>query len=118
MAINLDKEPLITLVVGAKLLPPSRQERPVHVSFLIREIHKGNLEAVRVGSRWATSVEAIERWLRRQTERALAEKGTQFSPGGTASAAPGRTTSAQRREHSRVSAKLDRIGIRRWSDPD
>jgi hypothetical protein len=111
MAINLDQERLISVVAGTKLLPPSRQERPVHVSFLIREILKGNLEAVRVGSRWATSAEAIERWLRRQTERALAEKGTRFSPGGTTSAAPARTTASRRREQSRVTAKLDGIGI-------
>jgi hypothetical protein len=111
MAINLDEERLISLVAGAKLLPPSRQERPVHVSFLIREILKGNLEAVRVGSRWATSAEAIERWLRRQTERVLAEKGTRCSPGGTAIAAPDCTTATQRRKQSRVSAKLDQIGI-------
>jgi hypothetical protein len=111
MSISLNDEPLIAITKASKLLPPSRQDRPVHTSFLIREILKGNLEAVRISSRWATSAAAVERWLRRQTERTLAAKGARCSPGDPASAALTRTTAARRREQSRVSAKLDRIGI-------
>jgi hypothetical protein len=71
MAIDLKTEKLISLTQATRLLPPSRDEKPVHISTLIRAIQKGHrgvtLEALRIGGRWVTSVEALQRWAERQT---------------------------------------------------
>lgn len=76
MSIDFQSETLIDAArQGPEHLPPSRNGRPVHSSFLIRAITKGingvRLEAVRVGSRWITSVEALQRWAERQTSAYL-----------------------------------------------
>jgi uncharacterized protein DUF1580 len=72
MGIDLGTERVVSLTQAARLLPPGRNGRPVHVSTLVRAIVRGNrqgvrLEALRLGSRWFTSTEAIQRWCERQT---------------------------------------------------
>src|SRR4051812_35667361 len=69
--IDFSTETVIDLKRQApKYLGPSRNGRPVHHSFLVRAVTRGvngvTLEAVRVGSRWLTSVEALQRWAERQ----------------------------------------------------
>jgi hypothetical protein len=64
--IDLKTEKPLSLAQAAKLIPPSRQDKPVHVSTLVRWILHGvrgvQLEAARVGGRWVTSPEALERF--------------------------------------------------------
>jgi hypothetical protein len=106
--IDLKSETPLSLAQAAALLPPSRGGRRVHRSFLIRAITRGTngvrLEAVRIGRRWITSVEAIERWLEGQTERAAGEAtrgdGTRDRP----------TASARRRAEA-ADHTLRRLGL-------
>src|SRR5438132_849803 len=87
------------VVVGAaRLLPPGRNGRNVHVSTIVRAIIKGQLEALRVGSRWVTSVEALQRWAERQT----AEMG-----GKT----PSRTRSGRIEADESADRRLEELGM-------
>ena len=64
--IDLQKEKAISLRDAARLLPPARQNKGVHSSTLTRWISRGlrgvHLEAHRIGGRWVTSREALERF--------------------------------------------------------
>jgi hypothetical protein len=66
MGIDLRSERALGLAEAARMLPPGRNGRPVHVSSLVRAITSGvdghRLEAIRIGRRWVTTVEAIQRW--------------------------------------------------------
>ena len=66
MGIDIKNETLINLVRAARLLPAGRNGKPVHVSTIVREITKGKngikLEGLRIGNRWVTSIEAMQRW--------------------------------------------------------
>jgi hypothetical protein len=80
-----------------------RGGRPVHISFFIRAITRGinghKLEALRVGSRWITSVEALQRWAQRQTAGAVADSG-------------GPTTSTNRQGAAeQAERELERLGL-------
>jgi hypothetical protein len=90
-----------------KMLPPGRGGKRMHLSSVIRAIlakdETRRLEALRVGSRWLTSVEAVQRWMERQTADRL---GT--TP--PADAAP-RPPAARRRAHERAEAELSRAGF-------
>jgi len=71
----LTNETLLSLPQAAKRLPSYRGDRPVSVSCIMRWILAGvptaagrvHLEAVRLGGRWLTSVEAIDRFAAAQT---------------------------------------------------
>ena len=76
--IDVQTEQLINLSRAARLLGPGRNDRPRHPSSLVRAIHRRELEAVRCGSRWMTSAEAVQRWLEAQTDAAL--RGTNPAP--------------------------------------
>jgi hypothetical protein len=75
MGIDLQNEKLLSLSQAAKLLPSYRRERPVSLSCLLRWVLDGvrtpngviRLEAVRMGGRWITSAEALERFAAAQT---------------------------------------------------
>lgn len=64
--IDLKTETKLSLSQAAKLVPPTRQDKQVHVSTIVRWILRGvrgvRLEAVRVGGRWVTTHEALERF--------------------------------------------------------
>lgn len=73
---NLLTERLIGLAEAARLFPAYRQGRPVSPVTPWRWATKGvrrsdgatvRLEAVRVGGRWLTTVEAVERFIQNQT---------------------------------------------------
>ncbi len=106
---NLISETLLTLCEAARRLPPGRCGRPVSFSCVYRWIAHGapgpdgsrvKLEAVRVGGRWLTSVEALARW---------AERLTPCLDGGPM---PARRTPAQRKRADERAAKhLDAAGI-------
>lgn len=74
--IDLQNEKTLSLTQAAKLLPPGRQGRPVNLSTVFRWIADGvqapdgsivRLDAVRLGGRWLTSVEALQRFAEAQT---------------------------------------------------
>jgi hypothetical protein len=76
--IDLTREQKLTLVQGARTIPPYRDNRPTHASTLLRWILKGatgpggrrvRLEAVRIGGRWVTSAEALQRFFERLTPK-------------------------------------------------
>jgi putative transposase len=75
---DLLTETLLGLCEAARRLPPGRGGRSVSFSCVLRWITHGvpgpdgrrvKLEAVRVGGRWLTSVEALARWAERLTAR-------------------------------------------------
>jgi hypothetical protein len=65
--INISKEKLLSLRDAAQLLPRSRNGRPTHPSTILRWILHGlrgrKLEGARLGGRWITSAEALERFV-------------------------------------------------------
>lgn len=78
MSINISSETTITIAEAAKMLPPGRNGRPVHFSAVLRWILQGtkgldgrrvHLEAVRLGGRWITSHEALQRFADALTPR-------------------------------------------------
>jgi hypothetical protein len=73
----------------ASLLPPGRRGRPVTQGCVMRWILRGvkgpggrrvRLEAVRLGGRWLTSLEALERFALAQTPGAGGEPPTSSGP--------------------------------------
>jgi hypothetical protein len=107
MSIELRNETLLTLTQAARMLPPSRRGRPVHLSCIYRWILDGvktphgkiRLEAIRLGGRWLTSVEALERFAGAQTPD-LADR-PQLP----------RTSTMRRRASERAEAQLQKLGI-------
>jgi len=106
--IDLRTETALSLAQAARMLPPGRRGRPVTLSCLLRWVLDGvrlpsgeavRLEAIRMGGRWLTSVEALERFAARQTPR-LAE--------GISSP---RTPTARDRASRRAGKNLERLGI-------
>jgi Protein of unknown function (DUF1580) len=76
VSANILNENLLSLKNAADLLPDGRNGRPVHFSCVLRWVQTGakapngervRLEAVRVGCRWLTSVEALGRFAARLT---------------------------------------------------
>jgi hypothetical protein len=76
--IDLQTERLVSLAEAAKLVPPGRQGKSTHVGTLLRWVLKGcrapnggkvKLEAIRLGGKWATSSEALQRFADRLTPR-------------------------------------------------
>jgi hypothetical protein len=70
--IKLNAETIISLAEAARRVPSNHRGKPPHLSTLIRWIQTGSrgirLEALRVGGRWVTSVEALQRFAERLTE--------------------------------------------------
>jgi hypothetical protein len=69
--IDLSSESLLSLADAAKLVPPARLGRPVSFQCVLRWVLEGSrapdgravkLEALRVGGRWVTSREALQRF--------------------------------------------------------
>jgi hypothetical protein len=74
--IDLRREQPLNLITAAKLIPPARNGEKTHLSTLLRWIIHGSkgpdgtivrLEAMRLGSRWVTSREALMRFMDRLT---------------------------------------------------
>jgi hypothetical protein len=108
--IDVTRDDCLTLVQAAKLLPPGRGGRKVHLSTLLRWIRDGatspdgrriRLEGCRLGDRWIISREAIARFV-----AALTPEMDHAEP------APAPRTPGQRtRSAERAAAKLATIGI-------
>ena len=73
--IDLAKEKVVSFSDAGKVLPPSRLGRPVSPSCLMRwGLHgvktstgRVYLEVLKVGGRWVTSIEALQRFAEAQT---------------------------------------------------
>lgn len=74
--IDLSAEQPVPLAKATKFVPPARQGKRTHLSTLLRWILKGLrsptgeivcLEAIRLGGRWVTSREALQRFAERLT---------------------------------------------------
>lgn len=106
--IDLANETNISLSAAARMLPPGRRGRPVSLSCVLRWVLEGvrlpsgrvvRLDAVRLGGRWLTSVEALQRFADAQTPRLDGEPAKVRTPG------------ARQRAAERVEKELQRVGI-------
>lgn len=104
------EETTLSLIAAARRLPPGRRGRPVTLSCVFRWITDGvklpsgdvvRLEAVRLGGRWITSVEALERFAARQTPDMSSR------PAPTPTPPP----ATRQRAAAKAGAKLERMGL-------
>jgi hypothetical protein len=108
MSIDIRTEQLLTLSQAARLLPPSRRGRPASLSCVLRWVLSGTkdpagnivrLEAVRLGPKWVTSQEALQRFADRLTPRL--DEPTQKA----------RTPTSRERAAIRAKKQLEAVGI-------
>jgi hypothetical protein len=105
--IDLANESLMSLSQAAATLPAGRQGKRVHPGTVLRWILRGvrtpagtvQLEGVRLGGRWLTSREALQRFADRQT------------PDCSPPAPVPQRSGARRRHLERVEEELTRLGI-------
>jgi hypothetical protein len=109
-ATTLFGEELISLYQAARQLPPSRRDRPVTFSCVLRWITKGakgpngqlvRLEGIRLGGRWLTSREALIRFSEALTPRL----------DGAAKSPTPRTARQRSVGHQRAERNLDQLGM-------
>lgn len=107
--IDLTNETALPLTQACRLAGRGRGGRPVHLSTLLRWILTGcrgpggrriHLEAVRLGSRWVTTAEALQRFAEALTPKV----GPDDRP-------MPRTPTARRRASERAARRLERAGI-------
>src|ERR1700687_982534 len=106
--IDLRNETTVSLSQAARLLPAGLRGRPVTLSCLLRWVIDGvktptgmvRLEAVRMGGRWITSIEALERFACRQTP--VLSEGLSH---------PLRTSAGSERASKRAAATLTKMDI-------
>jgi hypothetical protein len=105
--IDLKYEKALSLPQAARHIPPTRQDKPVHVSTLVRWILHGvrgvRLEAARIGGRWVTTQEALERFSSKLTAQ-HSSPSTQPNIGGP-------THTAHERRQDQVERELRKIGV-------
>jgi hypothetical protein len=108
MTIELRNETAISLAQAARMQPPSRLGRPVNPATIFRWIHDGakgpggeviRLEGYRMGGRWLTTIEALERFAARQTP--CLENRPE----------PPRSPAHRRRAAARAEKELEKVGI-------
>jgi hypothetical protein len=111
--IDITSEQAIPLGEATRIYGASRGGRPTHISTVLRHITRGTklpdgqtiyLEGARIGGRWVTTREAVQRFVERLTTAALG----QVQPVGTSAI---RTSARRQRELSRVDRALDAAGI-------
>jgi Protein of unknown function (DUF1580) len=109
MAIDLTAETPIPLTAAARLVPPARRGKRTHLSTLLRWVLTGavapdgtrvRLEAVRLGGRWMTSRESIQRFALSLTPRL-----------GDEAPEPPRSRAARARASDRAATELGRRGV-------
>jgi hypothetical protein len=108
--LDLTTETPLPLATAAKLVPPGRNGRRTHLSTLLRWILRGakspsgvvvRLEAARLGSRWLTSREALQRFSAALTPRL----DSATPPSGH------RTPKQRERASERADRELDEAGF-------
>jgi Protein of unknown function (DUF1580) len=91
--IDLQTEKTMSLAEAIRLLPPGRTGKPIRLGTLLRWISEGSrgpggelvkLEAVRLGGRWLTSREALQRFVERLTPKADPDAGQEREVVGAA----------------------------------
>jgi hypothetical protein len=109
--LDLTTETPLPLAAAAKLVPPGRSGKRTHLSTILRWIMRGarspsgevvRLEAVRLGSRWVTSRQALQRFSERLTPRL----------DGVPPHSPRRTPTQRQRASERAGKELEGFGIR------
>jgi hypothetical protein len=107
--IDFTTEQPLSLAEAAKLVPPARSGKRCHLSTILRWIVKGakapdgtivRLEGQRLGGRWLTSREALQRFSDRLTPRL--DANAQPAPRGP---------EKRRRASERAAAELDNLGV-------
>jgi hypothetical protein len=107
--IDLTTEATLTLAAACKLLPPGRGNRKPHFSTLCRWVTRGvksptgevvRLEALRVGAKWITSRQALQRFAEKLTPRLDSDPLPTL-----------RSPAARRRDSERAEKELARHGI-------
>jgi Protein of unknown function (DUF1580) len=108
--IDLTTEPLISLNDASRIVPAARRGKKTHLSTLLRWILKGcrgpngtmvRLEAIRVGNRWMTSRQALQRFAESLTPSIASEEKSPAI----------RTSAARQRASERAAAELERLGV-------
>jgi len=106
---SLIGETLLSLNQAARRLPPGRRNRHMSMSCVLRWVLSGvhgpdgervKLEALRLGGRWLTSIEALGRFAERLTPQ-----------GDNATPSIGRTPKQRQRAIDRAEKELTRMGI-------
>jgi hypothetical protein len=107
--IDLTSESPLSLNQAARWLPPGRCNRPVSFNCVLRWILNGangpdgqivRLEAVRLGGRWLTSREAIQRFAEALTP-----------PTSDRQMSPARIRRQRRRTAEHTERELDKLGL-------
>jgi len=107
--LDISSESTISLTQAARLLPLGRRGRPVSLSCVLRWVLSGaigpsgervRLEALRLGGRWVTSREALQRFAEALTPRL-----------SDAPPSPLRSPAARRRGSEQAEAELEKFGI-------
>jgi hypothetical protein len=107
--IDINAETLLPLAEAAKTIPPARHGKRAHLSTLLRWVLKGakapdgslvKLEGIRLGGRWLTSRQALQRFAERLTPDLEADRPR-----------PPRSPGARERAARRAEKELERIGI-------
>jgi hypothetical protein len=107
--IDLASETPLSLAAATRLIPPGRNGRKTHISTLLRWIFAGvrgpngtrvHLEAARLGARWITSQEAIQRFMESLTPQ------TETPPTPTPP-----TAIRRRRASEQATSELEKLGI-------
>jgi hypothetical protein len=106
--IDVTTESTLSLTQAARLLPAGRGGRPASFSGVLRWVLRGvrspagdlvRLDAIRLGNRWITSRQAIQRFAEALTPRL----------GDPAPSAA--TPAARRRASERAARELEKVGI-------
>jgi hypothetical protein len=108
--LDITVETPLPLNTAAGLIPPARNGKKTHLSTLMNWIRRGarspsgervRLEAVRLGGRWMTSREALQRFAEQLTPRLE-------TPASTATA---RTPGQRQHAAERAARELNKFGI-------
>ncbi len=115
IAANLLTETVLSFSQAARRLPPFRGSRPVASATIWRWVSEGvrlpdgtrlKLEAVRLGGRWVTSLEALGRFSDKQTQA----QSTQIPLSGHEPESL-RTPAQREKASQRASAELEALGM-------
>jgi len=107
--IDLQTEQTITLTEAARRVPAARNGKRTHLSTILRWILQGakgpsgarvKLEGIRLGNRWMTSCEALQRFAEALTPN-LASEGPR----------PPRSPAARRRASEGAERELTKFGL-------
>ena len=108
--LDFSAETTLSLAAAAKVIPPGRNGKCTHLSTILRWIISGvknpsgmriRLEAVRMGSRWVTSWEALRRFSDRLTPKFEDAPPAQVP----------RSPAARQKADDWAAQKLDTMGI-------